>query len=79
MAINFLIASSLVSKRVSKLAVVRNRVKRRLKAAVKKGFEHAKPGFDYVIIGKLEAKQRDMKLLVGDLKYALKKIHAEAN
>ena len=66
-----------VSKRVSKLAVVRNRVKRRLRAAAQKSFEGAKAGYDYVIIGKLEAERRDMKLLEGDIKYALKKIHAE--
>ena len=66
-----------VSKHVSKLAVDRNRIKRRLKAAVKIAFADAKTGFDYVLIGKLEAKQRDMKLLIGDIKYALKKIHAE--
>lgn len=66
-----------VSKKVSKLAVVRNRIKRRLRAAAAQAFENAQPGFDYVLIGKLEAERREMKLLVGDMKYALKKIHAE--
>jgi ribonuclease P protein component len=65
-----------VSKHVSKLAVVRNRVKRRLKAAAAQVFaEHAKPGFDYVLIGKIEAERRDFEVLKNDMIYALKKIH----
>lgn len=66
-----------VSKKVSKLAVTRNRVKRRLRAAAQKAFADAKTGYDYVLIGKPEAERRDMKLLEGDIKYALRKIHAE--
>ena len=63
-----------VSKHVSKLAVVRNRIKRRLKAAVKENEVNFPAGYDFVFIGKLEAEERDFELLKGDIKYALKKI-----
>lgn len=66
-----------VSKHVSKLAVVRNRIKRRLKAAVKENEKLLKTGYDFVFIGKLEAETRDFELLKGDIQYALKKIFGE--
>lgn len=63
-----------VSKKVSKLAVERNKIKRRLKAAVAATFTAAKPGYDYVIIGKKTAMTREFEQLKGDLEFALKKI-----
>ena len=54
-------------------AVVRNRTKRRLKAAadlVMPG--QAKPGFDYVLIGRRETAGRPFPLLLEDLRTALK-------
>lgn len=67
-----------VTKRTSKLAVERNRIKRRLRAAVQEIFpEYASPNHDYVLIGKLDILRRDYKDLKGDLKYALKKLDAK--
>jgi len=66
-----------VSKHVSKLAVVRNRIKRRLKAAVKENEAHFPTGYDFVFIGKIDAEERNFELLKGDIKYALKKIFTD--
>lgn len=64
-----------VTKKTSKLAVERNKIKRRLRASVQEIFpQYAQQGFDYVLIGKLDALTRDYKDLKGDLKYALKKL-----
>jgi ribonuclease P protein component len=64
-----------VTKKTSKLAVDRNRIKRRLRAIVQEIFPaHAVAGHDYVIIGKLDVLKRDYQDLKGDLKYALKKL-----
>jgi len=67
------------SKKVGN-AVARNRAKRRLRALAR---EHlaamGHPGWDYVLIGRAGATaERPYMDLVGDLKYALKKIHGEA-
>ena len=64
-----------VSKRVSKLSVERNRIKRRLRAAVKDIFpKKAESGFDYVIIGKVECLTKEFAEIKSDLEYALKKL-----
>ncbi len=64
-----------VTKKTSKLAVERNKIKRRLRALVKEIFPaNATIGYDYVLIGKLDVLKRDYKDLQGDLKYSLKKI-----
>lgn len=64
-----------VTKQTSKLAVERNRIKRRLRAIIAEILPAAaRPGFDYVIIGKRDCLTRDYKDLKGDLKYALKKL-----
>lgn len=66
-----------VSKKTSKLAVERNRIKRRLRAIINELLaEHGVTGFDYVIIGKIAALRREHEELKGDLKYALRKIAA---
>ncbi len=66
-----------VTKKTSKLAVERNKIKRRLRAAVQEIFPlSATSGYDYVLIGKLDVLKRDYKDLKGDVKYALKKIFA---
>lgn len=53
-------------------AVVRNRIRRRLKAMVSEVFPYAAmPGFDYVVIGRNAALKRPYDRLVKDLKYAL--------
>ena len=63
-----------VTKKTSKLAVVRNRIKRRLRAAVREMAECFVSGNDYVFIGKPDAEKREFELLKGDIKYALKKL-----
>lgn len=53
-------------------AVVRNRIKRRLRAAAKMVMPNlAQPSFDYVLIGRSATFDRDFKDIIKDLKYAL--------
>lgn len=65
------------SKKVGN-AVARNRAKRRMREVARAVLpHHGKPGWDYVLIGrKDETALRDMKALQGDLKWALRKLHA---
>lgn len=57
-------------------AVVRNRVKRRLRAAAARVMpERAQPGHDYVLIGRSGTAARPFKLLIEDLKGALRRVH----
>ncbi|KAK9761580.1 hypothetical protein K7432_013422 [Basidiobolus ranarum] len=56
-------------KKISKLAVVRNRVSRRLKqAAIKVMPEHAKSGFDYAFIPRLSVLDVEWNTLIEELK-----------
>lgn len=58
-------------------AVVRNRTKRRLREAARLVFPlFAKPGFDYVLIGREATVSRPFALLIDDLKRALVRVHA---
>lgn len=62
------------SKKVGN-AVARNRARRRLKAAVDDVFpEAARPGLDYVVIGRQETAARPYSLLLQDLRTALKRV-----
>lgn len=64
------------SKKVGN-AVARNRARRRLKAAVDAVFpDLARPGLDYVVIGRRETVDRDYSLLLQDLRTALKRVGA---
>jgi ribonuclease P protein component len=63
-----------VSKKVGK-AVVRNRVRRRLKAAVRELLSSARAGFDYVIVARPVAAERAYADLKADLAEALARIH----
>ncbi|MCA1908112.1 MAG: ribonuclease P protein component [Magnetospirillum sp.] len=66
------------SKKVGN-AVARNRARRRLKAAVDAVFpSQARPGLDYVVIGRRETVDRDYSLLLQDLRTALKRVGALA-
>lgn len=58
-------------------AVTRNRAKRRLREAARVVLsEHARAGWDYVIVGRPhETVSRDFELLVRDLQRALKRVH----
>ncbi len=65
-----------VSRKVGN-AVARNRVRRRLKAAAQNVMtEHARPGADFVIIGRRNSLTRPFSALEGDLTTALKKLDA---
>lgn len=67
-----------VSKRVSKLAVIRNRIKRRLRAAADEAIpEIGIEGFDYVIVGRLSALNNDFETILKDLRYAVNRLHKE--
>lgn len=56
-------------------AVVRNRAKRRLRAAAQLVMApHARSGTDFVIIGRAATLNRPFEKLVGDLEAALKKL-----
>jgi ribonuclease P protein component len=57
-------------------AVVRNRIKRRLREIARlKLSAQARPGFDYVMIGRSAAMTRSFAELEGDLNSALKRLH----
>jgi ribonuclease P protein component len=56
-------------------AVDRNRARRRLKEAVRLTFVvHARPGFDYVIIGRASALTRNFNDLLADMRLAFHKV-----
>lgn len=67
-----------VSKKVSKLAVTRNRVKRRLKAVACDVMpDYAYLNIDIVLIGRVEGEMRDYKDLQNDLRWCLGKLGFE--
>ncbi len=58
-------------------AVVRNRIKRRLRALADEMLpDHAKTGWDYVLIGRAQTPDRNFASLRADLIVALKKVGA---
>lgn len=64
-----------VTKKVGH-AHLRNRTKRRLRAAAREVFPQlALPKFDYVLIGRYSTAGADFKTLVGDMKMAVKRIN----
>jgi ribonuclease P protein component len=65
-----------VTKKIGN-AVVRNRIKRRFRELAREGLPGvAKPGTDYIFIGREGALTRDWADLVADLKRGLGKVHA---
>ncbi len=61
------------------MAVDRNRARRRLKEAVRLTFPaHAKPGFDYAIIGRAAALTQDFAALLADMEIAFHKVSQPA-
>jgi ribonuclease P protein component len=66
-----------VSKRVGN-AVERNRVRRRLREAVRlHGAHDMKPGHDYVLVGRRDALDLPFDKMSGDLTHALKRAHKQ--
>jgi ribonuclease P protein component len=60
-------------------AVTRNRIRRRLKEAARLSLgPYAKPGFDYVVIGRADAEHRPFEVLKSDLISATTRLHAKA-
>ena len=63
-----------VSRKVGK-AVIRNRARRRLRAATEIVLkEHGLGGYDYVVIGRTQTPNREFGALIEDLDFALKKL-----
>lgn len=63
------------SKKVGN-AVMRNRTRRRLRELARQLLPlHGRPGYDYVLIGRVHTAPRDWRALAGDLKSALKSVH----
>ncbi len=60
-----------VTKKVSKKAVVRNRIKRRLRALVRESGIPVRKGVDYVLIGRKSTFDRPFEGLIKDFKYAM--------
>ncbi|MEQ9554993.1 MAG: ribonuclease P protein component [Rhodospirillales bacterium] len=61
-------------------AVVRNRARRRLKAAAEQVLpESGKAGHDYVLIGRQGTLDRDFPALIGDLRKALERVGTRQN
>jgi len=58
-------------------AVVRNRIKRRLREAVKQALPAAKPGRHYVFIARHKALECDFSELVREMEFAFSRIKAK--
>lgn len=63
-----------VTKRIGN-AVERNRIRRRLKAAVSERLAAARAGCDYVLVGRRAALSRPYPDLLGDLEVAFERVH----
>lgn len=64
-----------VTKKLSKSAVIRNRIRRRLRAAAHDVLPlHARTGVDYVLIGRTDTADLSYGKLCGDLKWCLKRL-----
>lgn len=63
-----------VSTKVDKKAIVRNRIKRQLRAAVQELLPQIIPGFDVIIIVKKSALDLEFSEIVKQLQFALSKI-----
>ncbi|MCD8526446.1 MAG: ribonuclease P protein component [Alphaproteobacteria bacterium] len=65
-----------VTKKTDKRAVVRNRIKRRLRAAAADVLPgKAKSGMDYILIGRASTETRDYKQLCKDITWCLGKLN----
>lgn len=61
-----------VTKRISKKAVVRNRIKRRLRAVAADILPfYAAEGYDYILVGRADSYDRPYNVLKKDLKWCL--------
>jgi ribonuclease P protein component len=67
-----------VSRRAAAKAVERNRIRRRLKEAVRRAASAARPGHDYVLIGRTEALTADFAQMAADIATAMQEGPAKA-
>jgi ribonuclease P protein component len=68
-----------VSKKVSKRAVVRNRIKRQIRVIIRAvDPDLYDPNKYYVVIGRVAAIEKSFKDMLRDYKYCLKRLRAEA-
>jgi ribonuclease P protein component len=66
-----------VSRKVGN-AVERNRVRRRLREALRQAAQAClRPGYDYVVVGRRRALSDPFKRITDDLRAALAKVHAQ--
>ena len=65
--------SFVVSQKISKKAVERNRLKRRFREIIRKDLHNIKKGFDIVILARKKAKVSDFADLKKSLKFLFKK------
>jgi ribonuclease P protein component len=64
-----------VTKKVSGSAVIRNRIRRRMRTLAMHVLSlHASPGTDYVLVGRVETETRDFATLEKDLIWCLKRL-----
>lgn len=56
-------------------AHVRNRVRRRMRAALRETYNRLKPGYEYVLIGRYNTAECDFTKLREDLNWGLKKLN----
>lgn len=63
-----------VSKKTDKSAVIRNRIRRRLRAAALEVLGRARPGMDYVLVGRAAGATKDYADIVKDLTWCLKRM-----
>jgi ribonuclease P protein component len=63
-----------ISKKVSKRAVVRNRIKRQLQAVIRQHLHHIEPGWQVVIVVRPSAVECEFDDFLRELEYLLKKL-----
>ncbi len=69
-----------VSKKVSKAATDRNRIKRRLRSAAREVLpQYAPPGHDIVLIGRAGTLTASYTAILKDLRWALKRLGKKAD
>ncbi len=62
-----------VTKKVDKSAVVRNRIKRRLRGVMAEVLPYAQNGYDYILVGRKLTLTRPYNELIKDFKWCLRK------
>ncbi|HNV97396.1 MAG TPA: ribonuclease P protein component [bacterium] len=62
-----------VSKKISKKAVIRNKIRRRVYEIIRLNYNKIKPGFDFMILVKLSVLELEYKDIERDLLYVFKK------